>query len=103
MSRFATGVTIVTTRCGEKLWGMTANAVLSLSLDPPLVLVSIDRRNQMHSCITQGQCFAVNILTLAQRDVSHRFATRGYKDFESVPVTTAGAGCTGRRPRYVHR
>ncbi len=92
MSRFATGVTVVTTRCGDRRWGMTANAILSLSLDPPLILVSIDRRNQMHSCISEGQCFAVNILTLAQRDISQRFATRGYKDFETVALTTAETG-----------
>lgn len=92
MGRFATGVTVVTTRWQDKLWGMTANGILSLSLDPPLILVSIDRRNQMHACVTGGKCFAVNILTLDQQDVSQRFATRGYKDFESVALMTAETG-----------
>src|SRR5438128_1371661 len=92
MSRFATGVTVVTTRWQDQLWGMTANGILSLSLDPPLILVSIDRRNQMHASVSGGNCFAVNILTLEQEDVSRRFATRGPKDFESVALTTAGTG-----------
>lgn len=92
MSRFATGVTVVTTRWQDKLWGMTANGILSLSLDPPLILVSIDRRNQMHASVSGGKIFAVNILTSAQQDVSQRFATRGYKDFEGIPLTTAETG-----------
>jgi flavin reductase (DIM6/NTAB) family NADH-FMN oxidoreductase RutF len=92
MGRFATGVTVVTSRCGDQLWGMTANGILSLSLDPPLILVSIDRRNQMHACVTQGKCFAVNILTQEQRDVSQRFAARGYKNFDGIALTTAETG-----------
>ena len=48
MGRFATGVTLVTARSDEKILGMTANAVLSLSLDPPLILVSVNKKNQMH-------------------------------------------------------
>ena len=57
-----------------------------------LLLVSIDRRNQMHASVSEGKCFAVNILTLDQQDVSQRFATRGYKDFESIALTTAETG-----------
>jgi flavin reductase (DIM6/NTAB) family NADH-FMN oxidoreductase RutF len=92
MSRFATGVTVVTTRWQDRLWGMTANGILSLSLDPPLILVSIDRRNQMHASVSEGRCFAVNILTREQQDISHRFATRGHKDFEEIALTTAETG-----------
>ena len=43
MGRFATGVTVITTRFGDEVSGMTANAVISLSLDPPLVAVCVDR------------------------------------------------------------
>lgn len=92
MSRFGTGVTVVTTRWEDKLWGMTANGILSLSLEPPLILVSIDRRNQMHASVTEGKCFAVNILTETQQDISQRFATRGYKDFEGIALMTAETG-----------
>ena len=48
MGRFATGVTIVTTAVRDEISGMTANAVMSLSLDPPLVVVSVDRQSTMH-------------------------------------------------------
>ena len=41
MGRFATGVTVVTMKAGDTLWGMTANAVTSLSLDPPLVTIFV--------------------------------------------------------------
>ena len=92
MGRFATGVTIITARCDDRLWGMTANSILSLSLDPPLILVSVDRRNQMHACMSEGKCFAVNVLTAEQEDISRRFATRGPKDFEGVAITTAATG-----------
>ena len=92
MSRFATGVTVITTSCGEKLWGMTANAVLSLSLEPPLMLISVDRRNQMYECIVKAQCFAVNILTSMQEDLSRRFAMRGPKDFSGIALELAETG-----------
>lgn len=92
MSRFATGVTVVTTRYAEECWGMTANAVLSLSLEPPLMLISVDKRSQMHECIVKGQCFAVNILTSEQEEISRRFAMRGPKDFSGISIEVAETG-----------
>ena len=75
MSRFASGITVVTTRYGEgdQIWGMTANSFISLSLDPPLVLVAVDRRNSMIEYMQRGQCFAVNILTSDQEAISRQF------------------------------
>lgn len=92
MGRFATGVTVITTRHDETFWGMTANAVLSLSLDPPLMLVSIDRRSQMHEYIVKAQCFAVNILTAQQEHLSRRFAMRGPKDFSGIAMEISATG-----------
>ncbi|MBI1923270.1 flavin reductase [Candidatus Poribacteria bacterium] len=92
MGRFATGVTLVTTRCGEHIWGMTANAVMSLSLHPPLVLVSVNRRSQMHEHLTHGKCFAVNVLTSEQEAISRRFAAPGPKDFSGLTLTVAETG-----------
>lgn len=74
---FATGVTIITTRLGEMVHGMTANAVSSVSLDPTLLLVCIDRRARMHDLITQAGAFAVNILAADQEALSGHFAGRG--------------------------
>jgi flavin reductase (DIM6/NTAB) family NADH-FMN oxidoreductase RutF len=93
MSRFATGVTLVTTRFdGDQIWGMTANSFTSLSLDPPLVLITVDQRNAMCGYIQRGQCFAVNILTTHQEAISRQFATRGPKDFSGLALTTAETG-----------
>ena len=64
MGCFATGVTLVTTRSGDDIWGMTANAVMSLSLDPPLILIAVDRRNAIQKYLRDGQCFAVNMLRI---------------------------------------
>jgi flavin reductase (DIM6/NTAB) family NADH-FMN oxidoreductase RutF len=92
MGCFATGVTVVTTRHEGQLCGMTANAVASLSLDPPLVLVAVDKRNQMHGSLTQGKCFAMNVLTDEQEAVSRQFAAPGPKDFSNLKLTEAETG-----------
>ena len=87
MGRFATGVTLVTTRRKDgEILGMTANAILSLSLDPPLILVSIDKQNQMHELLTSSDCFALNVLRDDQEEISRRFATPGPKDFAGLEL-----------------
>ena len=55
MGRFATGVTVVTTRFGDQVSGMTANAVISLSLEPPLVAVSVEKNSNMHGYLKEGR------------------------------------------------
>lgn len=90
--RFATGVTVVTTRLGGQLHGMTANAVTSLSLDPPLVLVAVDRRAQIHPALREGRCFALNILGEGHEPLSRRFATSGPKEFADLALVTAVTG-----------
>ena len=50
---FATGVTVITTLKGEQVHGMTANAFMSVSLEPPLVLISVDRRTKMCGLLTR--------------------------------------------------
>ena len=92
MGRFATGVTLLTTRFNEGILGMTANAVMSLSLEPPLVVVAVDKENSMHECLIQGKCFALNMLRADQEKISRRFAISGAKDFSGLTLTTAGTG-----------
>lgn len=92
LGRFATGVTVVTTRHEDTWHGMTANAVASLSLDPPLVLVAVDRGAQMHAHLTAGGCFAVNVLGEDQEQLSRRFAARGPKEFGDLRVVTGESG-----------
>ncbi|MDA0834186.1 MAG: flavin reductase family protein [Planctomycetota bacterium] len=92
MGMFATGVTVVTTSDGQKHNGLTANALTSLSLDPPLVIVAVDRRAASHKSIMENRCFAVNILTQEQQPLSDRFAKSGPKDFSDLKYTSAITG-----------
>lgn len=75
---FMTGVTVVTvvtTMDGEgDPIGFTANSFSSVSLDPPLLLVSIAKTSQNHAAFVQGTGFAINVLSETQKDVSNTFA-----------------------------
>ena len=76
LGMFATGVTVLTTRVGEQVHGMTANAFMSVSLRPPLVLISIDRRAKMGAMLHEGTRFGVSVLEAKQTGLSDRFAGR---------------------------
>ncbi len=76
MGRFATGVTIITSRLGEELHGMTANALTSVSLEPPLVLICVDRSADSHDIIERSGIFAVSILAQGQERLSNSFALK---------------------------
>jgi 3-hydroxy-9,10-secoandrosta-1,3,5(10)-triene-9,17-dione monooxygenase reductase component len=75
-ARWATGVTIVTARVGDRIHGMTVSAFNEVSLDPPLVLVCIDKSSSTQALIAEGKVFAVNILERGQADLSSRFASK---------------------------
>ena len=85
LGRFATGVTVLTTRSsrGEPI-GMTASSVASVSLGPPLVLVSVDRRHEMHAALEAASHFVLNILAADQEAVSRRFAADDPNRFSGV-------------------
>lgn len=72
-----TGVVVVATRVpgGEEPCGLTANSVASVSLDPPLVLVCVDKESRSHDCIIAAGCFSLNILAEGQENISRRFAS----------------------------
>jgi flavin reductase (DIM6/NTAB) family NADH-FMN oxidoreductase RutF len=78
MGHFATGVTVITSvgPDGEPV-GTTANAVTSLSLDPPLILVCFDLKSSTLTAIREHGAFAVNVLGQRQRQLSANFAKRG--------------------------
>jgi flavin reductase (DIM6/NTAB) family NADH-FMN oxidoreductase RutF len=85
MGHFATGVTVVTTRGADgQLFGLTANAVSSVSLSPPLVLVCVDKTSESYPGFEQSKVFTVNILSADQEDISRRFAVSGGDKFEGV-------------------
>jgi len=74
MGKFATGVTIVTTEIDREIHGMTANAFMSVSLNPKLVVVSIGEKAQMLQKIQQTKKYAVSILAEDQSLLSMNFA-----------------------------
>jgi 3-hydroxy-9,10-secoandrosta-1,3,5(10)-triene-9,17-dione monooxygenase reductase component len=76
MARWATGVSIVTAREDGRDRGLTVNAFLSVSLEPPRVLVSITTDADAWPSIHQSRAFAVSVLSAHQRGISQRFASR---------------------------
>lgn len=76
LGRFASGVTVVTTMHEGSTYGMTANAFVSVSLEPPLVLVSVDNRSHMHKILPDSKRYGVSILSDKQVDLSKHFAGR---------------------------
>lgn len=95
LGRFATGVTVVTTTKDGVHHGMTANAFSSVSLDPPLILVSIDKRAGMHDYMMNSDIFCVNILSEQQKQWSDWWAGKAPKDgdqFADAPYTTKATG-----------
>lgn len=95
MGQFATGVTIVTSRLGEELHGMTANAVTSVSLEPLLVLVCVDKSADSQAIIDRSGIFALSILGQEQEGLAVQFAVKdgaGGHRLDGVPHHTAVTG-----------
>jgi flavin reductase (DIM6/NTAB) family NADH-FMN oxidoreductase RutF len=94
LARFATGVTVVTTRTQEgKLEGLTANSFSAVSLDPPLVLWSLKASARSLPSFRAAGHFAVNVLAASQHGLCRRFATPRADKFEDVDYTSGLAGC----------
>ncbi|WP_260858014.1 flavin reductase family protein [Bacillus sp. FJAT-22090] len=74
MGSFATGVTVITTKVDEAVYGMTANAFMSVSLKPKLVAISIGEKANMLQHINKSKQFAINILSSNQQNVSKQFS-----------------------------
>jgi flavin reductase (DIM6/NTAB) family NADH-FMN oxidoreductase RutF len=118
LRHFPAGVTIVSIKAGDKVHGLTVSAFASVSPEPPLVAVVIDRRHSGYPMLEQaGAVFAVNILAHDQMELSNRFAWVKDEDrFAAGRWTTAATGapvladalawldCTvwGRHPAGTH-
>jgi flavin reductase ActVB len=84
---FASGVTIVTTVDESGVpWGFTASAFSSLSLEPPLILVCLDKKADSHAAFDRADRFAVSILAEGQGEAAMRFATRGADKFGGFEI-----------------
>lgn len=74
--KFATGVTVITQKTDDKVHGMTANGFMSVSLDPELIVISVGKKQRMHTLLMEGNEFGVSILSENQQDLSNHFAGR---------------------------
>ncbi len=94
MSRWATGVTIVTARAGDEIHGMTVSDFCGVSLEPPLVAVCADKSSNTHRVIQEGRVFAANVLAAGQEALSNRFASKKdeFRRFEGLRCGTAVTG-----------
>jgi flavin reductase ActVB len=93
LSQFATGITVVTSfDCNARPVGLTVNAFCSVSLDPPLVLICVDRRSEACGGIEASKVFGVSVLAEGQEDWSRRFAAGGARKFEGATLATGVCG-----------
>jgi flavin reductase (DIM6/NTAB) family NADH-FMN oxidoreductase RutF len=93
MGHFATGVTIVTTMSKEgQAYGLTANAFTSVSLDPPLLLISVDKKAESYPHLEDSKVFTVNVLADDQESLSRKFAVSGGDKFNGVAYRVGANG-----------
>jgi flavin reductase (DIM6/NTAB) family NADH-FMN oxidoreductase RutF len=83
LGRFATGVCVVTAMSDTKqALGMTANSFSSVSLDPPLVLWSLQNNSDVYSTFSRPRHFAINILSTEQQALSNQYAKKGQHELD---------------------
>lgn len=90
ISRFLTGVTIVTTVADEKPSGLTATAIASVTLEPPTLLACLNRHSTTCQAIVQAGRFTVNVLASDQTDIAKLFASRETDKFQQLAVLGHG-------------
>jgi flavin reductase (DIM6/NTAB) family NADH-FMN oxidoreductase RutF len=95
IGHFATGVTVITVAAGDEFQGMTANAVASLSLDPVMLLVCVEKTTHTHRVLEAAGAFAVNILAAGQEDVSRAFAKKAEPEHRRLRGYSFRIGKTG--------
>jgi flavin reductase (DIM6/NTAB) family NADH-FMN oxidoreductase RutF len=82
--QFVSGVTVVTTKDGQTPRGLAVNAFSSVSLDPPTVMVAVQRTSSTHDCLFRATHLAINILSTEQLDVVNIFATKSDDKFAGL-------------------
>jgi flavin reductase (DIM6/NTAB) family NADH-FMN oxidoreductase RutF/DNA-binding GntR family transcriptional regulator len=92
IGHFASGVTIITTREQETNYGLTASAVTSLTLEPPMLLVCINKNTGTQAVISRNRTFAVNILDVNQTELALQFARPSADKFQGVEYAYGSLG-----------
>jgi flavin reductase len=96
MASFVTGVTVITTQVRGEVRGMTANAFMSGSLEPPLCVISVAKKARMHGFLLEAGHFGVNILSRGQEKLIGHFAGRPVEDVDPKYVYA------GDTPLFAH-
>ena len=104
MGSWPSGVTIVTSRAGDVIHGMTVSDFSGVSLEPPLAVVCASKSSVTTGLITKGGCFGVNVLKLDQDALSNKFASKKdeFKRFENVETFEAVTGAPLLRDALVN-
>ena len=92
ISRFASGVTVITTTADDGDHGTTASAVSSLSMDPPMLLICLNKSSATRAAIAKSGVFGVNVLAEHQGDIAYRFAKKGENKFAGVDTLRGRSG-----------
>ncbi|HLA91637.1 MAG TPA: flavin reductase family protein [Gemmatimonadaceae bacterium] len=103
LGRFATGVTVLTTRDAEgRDRGMTVSAFAALSLEPPLVLVCVARDATIAGAVAAASHFGVSVLAAHQEPLARRFADPNADRFDAVPLSRGASGVALVRGALAH-
>ncbi|QZS56855.1 flavin reductase family protein [Rhodococcus opacus] len=92
IGHFASGVTIVMTSDGDTDFGTTASAVCSVSADPPMLLLCLNRGSDTGNAVSRTGILSINILGEDQGALASRFSTKGKNRFEGVELVRDGSG-----------
>jgi flavin reductase (DIM6/NTAB) family NADH-FMN oxidoreductase RutF/DNA-binding GntR family transcriptional regulator len=102
VGHLASGVTVVTTRAGDRSHGMTASSVTSLSADPPLMLVCINNALPTADAVSESGTYTVNVLAEGQGELARQFSVPGRDKFRGVAVGTGEHGQLVLRDALAH-
>ena len=109
LGRFATGVTVITTEVDGQAHGMTANGFMSVSLEPPLVLISVGNKARLNSLLPQSGRYGISILGETHEHFSRHFAGRPVEGLEipfvkkqGIPVLEEAVACLVARVVDIH-
>ena len=92
IGHFTSGVTVITATSDGRDHGMTASAVTSLSLEPPMLLVCLNNRSPTQQAITRSRAFAVSVLAEGQHELAKHFGRRADDKFAGVAITRGAGG-----------
>ena len=103
LGHFATGVAVITTRVDDKdPIGITVNSFSSVSLEPPLILWSLDTKSDTLPIFSTVSCFTVNILREDHRDISNRLAQQGDHSLDGLLLRSGDNGCPALEDALAH-